>query len=65
MITKSILKNRICRSLSESNAEDYALGSSIEASEGSDLCIPEGAEETPSVKKTVRFNNRIRKQIFR
>ncbi|KAL0271980.1 UNVERIFIED_CONTAM: hypothetical protein PYX00_005129 [Menopon gallinae] len=63
--TKSILKNRICRSLSESNAEDYALGSSIEASEGSDLCIPEGSEETHSVKKTVRFNDRIRKQIFR
>ncbi|EEB12373.1 conserved hypothetical protein [Pediculus humanus corporis] len=65
-VRKSILKKRINRSLSESNAEDYILNSSCGKSlyDGSDFCINE-EEEVPHIKKTVRFSEKIRQQLFR
>ncbi|KAK6638173.1 hypothetical protein RUM44_008601 [Polyplax serrata] len=63
IVAKGILKKRINRSLSESNADDYLLSSSS-AFEGSNCCIHE-EEEVPCVKKTVRFSKKIKQQFFR
>lgn len=63
---KSILKRRSSynRSISESSVDEHVYSCSIDIGVGS---IPEesGAELSESCKKTVRFDDNVRKQLFR
>lgn len=63
---KSILKRRSSynRSISESSVDDHVYSCSVDIGVGS---IPEenGVELSESCKKTVRFDDNVRKQLFR
>lgn len=63
---KSILKRRSSynRSISESSVDDHIYSCSMDIGVGS-IQEESGAELSGSCKKTVRFDNNVRKQLFR
>ncbi|XP_060528100.1 protein kintoun [Cylas formicarius] len=70
--SKGILKRISCtrssfvRSVSESSLDDYVVCSSIENGSSSfEFVIPEDVELSTSLKKTVRFNDVVSRQLFR
>lgn len=67
--TKGILKSHsrhsLSRSVSESSADDYTWSSFENYASVSDSLIPEDSEVSSSMKKTVRFNDVVSKQLFR
>lgn len=63
---KSILKRRSSynRSISESSVDDHVYSCSVDIGVGS-IQEESGAELSESCKKTVRFDDNVRKQLFR
>lgn len=67
---KSILKSNrsrftVSRSVSESSIDDYTWSSFENCGATSESLIPEETEISSSMKKTVRFNDVVSKQLFR
>lgn len=67
--SKGILKRfslrSVPRSISESSLDDFVASSYENVSNSLDAVIPENGEVSTSLKKTVRFNDAIVRQMFR
>lgn len=65
-ILKRLGKRNVSRSISESSLDDIIVASSFENCHNSlDSVIPEDGEASTSLKKTVRFNDHVSKQLYR
>lgn len=65
-ILKRLGRRTVSRSISESSLEDVMCASSFENCHTSlDSMIPEDGEVSTSLKKTVRFNDNVSRQLYR
>ncbi|XP_018324059.1 protein kintoun [Agrilus planipennis] len=65
-ILKNLVRRSFSRSMSESSIDEVMLTSSVENCHSIDSAIPEEHQQvSTSLKKTVRFNDVVSKQVFR